>query len=95
MCAEPPDPDTSVAIVGAIAGEDVSILCSRLRFLAERSQTGVVVCDVGGAVVDLNVVHALASLRLTARRLGLEIRLQALSPELEQLLDLCGLRELF
>ncbi|HEY2630976.1 MAG TPA: STAS domain-containing protein [Solirubrobacteraceae bacterium] len=84
-----------MAIVGAIAGEDVSILCSRLLVLAETNPTGILICDVGGAIADLTAVHALARLRLTATRLGREIRLRALSPELAQLLDVCGLGEVF
>jgi anti-anti-sigma regulatory factor len=64
MCAKPPDPDTSAAIV---------------------------VCDVGATPADLAAVHALVRLALTARRLGCQVQVRALSQELAELLELCGL----
>jgi anti-anti-sigma regulatory factor len=54
----------------------------------------VIVCDVGGVVdPDLRVVDALARVRLAAERLGFEFRLHGSNPELEDLLDLAGLRD--
>lgn len=64
MCAQPPDPDTSAAIL---------------------------LCDVAAAPADLASVRALAHVALTARRLGCRVRLRSVSPELAELLELCGL----
>jgi anti-anti-sigma regulatory factor len=54
----------------------------------------VIVCDVGGVVApDLHTVDALARAQLAAWRLGLVLRLRGANSELEDLLDLCGLRD--
>lgn len=50
-------------------------------------------CEVSGVRADLGAVDALARLRLTARRLGCELALRGASPELAELLALCGLAE--
>lgn len=47
--------------------------------------------DLPAAGVDFTTVDHLARLQLTARRLGGEIRLTAVSPRLRELLDLAGL----
>jgi len=52
-----------------------------------------IVCDVEALSPDLVAVDALARLQLSARRLGLEIRLRHGSAELRDLLNLVGLRE--
>ena len=51
-----------------------------------------IVCDVGALAPDAVAVDALARLQLTARRLGLEIRLRDASSELQDLLTFVGLR---
>jgi len=51
-----------------------------------------IVCDVGALAPDAVAVDALARLQLTARRLGLEIRLRDASSELQDLLAFVGLR---
>lgn len=54
----------------------------------------VIVCDVGGVVApDLHTVDTLARARVAAARLGLEFRLCGSNPELEDLLELAGLRD--
>jgi hypothetical protein len=49
-------------------------------------------CDVRGLAPDVLTIDSLARLQLAARRLGLEVALRGASPELLDLLDLCGLR---
>jgi hypothetical protein len=50
-----------------------------------------IVCDVGALAPDAVAVDTLARLQLTARRLGLEIRLRHASKELQELLAFVGL----
>jgi hypothetical protein len=52
-----------------------------------------IVCDVGALAPDAVTVDTLARLQLTARRLGLEIRLRHASSELQELLAFLGLRD--
>ena len=52
-----------------------------------------IVCDVGALAPDAVTVDALARLQLSARRLGLEIRLRHASTELQELLAFFGLRD--
>ena len=52
-----------------------------------------IVCDVGALAPDAGAVDTLARLQLTARRLGLEIRLRHASSELQELLAFVGLRD--
>jgi anti-anti-sigma regulatory factor len=49
-------------------------------------------CDVGSLTApDLGSVGALARLQLEARRVGLELRLRGVSPELRELIAFVGL----
>ncbi len=50
------------------------------------------VCDVAGLPADILAVDALVRLELAARRLGRRIRLAGVPPELDALIELCGLR---
>lgn len=76
---------------GHLAPEAVSGLCRRAQELLATSE-GDLVCDViAFAEPDLLTVHALAMLRLVARRTGRGTRLREASPELCRLLHLCGL----
>jgi STAS domain len=50
-----------------------------------------IICDVGALAPDVTAVDALARLQLTARREGLELRLQGASRELRDLLAFAGL----
>ncbi len=52
-----------------------------------------IVCDVCALAPDGVAVDVLARLQLTARRLGLEIRLRHASGELQELLAFVGLRD--
>lgn len=52
-----------------------------------------IVCDVGDLAADAVAVDTLARLQVTARRLGLEIRLCHASSELRDLLAFVGLRD--
>jgi ABC-type transporter Mla MlaB component len=71
----------------------VAAACARLRTIAAGGQAGVVACDVGGLVADVVALEALARLQLTARRLGCRLRLRHASPDLQALVDLCGLAD--
>jgi len=52
-----------------------------------------IVCDVGTLAPDAVTVDALARLQLSARRVGLELRLSRVSSELLELLAFVGLRD--
>jgi hypothetical protein len=52
-----------------------------------------IACDVAGFAPDAAAIDALARLQLTARRLGLELRLRHASNELQGLLAFAGLRD--
>jgi ABC-type transporter Mla MlaB component len=91
----PPGSSTIVLVIsGPIARADVPRLCERAHTLLEGSDADVAVCDVGGlADPDAVAVDALARLQLTARRLGLQIRVRHAGGELQDLLALMGLCE--
>jgi hypothetical protein len=50
-----------------------------------------IICDVGALAPDATAIDALARLRLTARREGLDLRLRGASRELCELLAFAGL----
>ena len=53
-------------------------------------------CDVGALVEpDVAAVAALARLQLAARRSGCRVALQQVAPELDELLELMGLGDVF
>lgn len=88
-------PSTLVlAISGSIARTDIPVLCEHAHAMLTDSDADVVICDVG-ALVDPDVVaiDALARLQLTTRRLGRQLRLRRASRELQELLAICGVRE--
>jgi hypothetical protein len=58
-----------------------------------RSCRSTIVCDVGALPPDVAAIDTLSRLQLTARRLGLELRLRHASTELQDLLAFAGLRE--
>jgi ABC-type transporter Mla MlaB component len=92
---QPPGSSTIVLVIGGpIARADVPRLCERAHALLEASDADLAVCDVGGlADPDAVTVDALARLQLTARRLGLQIRVRHAGGELRDLLALMGLCE--
>jgi hypothetical protein len=52
-----------------------------------------IVCDVRAVPPDAAAIDTLARLQLTARRVGLELRLRHASTELQDLLAFAGLRD--
>jgi hypothetical protein len=52
-----------------------------------------IVCDVGALAPDAVAVDMVSRLQLEAQRIGVEILLRNVSPELAELLDLAGLRD--
>jgi ABC-type transporter Mla MlaB component len=79
------------AIEGPIARADLPGLCERVCALLERSQAGVVYCDVHSVDVDAVTVDALARLQLAARRRSCQVRLRGPSQELRELVAFMGL----
>ena len=80
------------AIWGPIARDDLPGLCDRVCALLRDNGADVARCDVGGVEVDAVTVDALARLQLAARRQGCRVRLRNASPELLELVDFMGLR---
>ncbi|QLH19770.1 STAS domain-containing protein [Streptomyces sp. Rer75] len=73
---------------------EVERLCARLGELVRHSTPGPVIVDVGAAQRPvLAMVETLARLRLTARRLGREMRLRNTGGELAEVLARTGLDE--
>ena len=52
-----------------------------------------IVCDAGAFPPDVATIDTLARLQLTARRLGLELRLRHASSDLQDLIAFAGLRD--
>jgi ABC-type transporter Mla MlaB component len=71
----------------------VPTACECLRVLVEAGSFDVVACDVSGLRADVVAIEALARLRLTAQRLGCELRIRHASRELQALVTFCGLAE--
>lgn len=92
-----PVPASTVWVIDPPIGRaDIPVLCARLADLLRRygPDGAVVVCDVGGIVEPSAItVEALARLRLTAQRLGADIRVRGAHIRLRQLLALTGLCE--
>ncbi|MER6994465.1 STAS domain-containing protein [Streptomyces sp. NPDC000410] len=82
-----------IALIGRVTPADVPLLCARLQArIIGAAAAGDVICDAGGLTgADLTTVNAIARLRLTARRLGRDLRLRDAGPELTLLLELVGL----
>jgi ABC-type transporter Mla MlaB component len=91
-----PEPSTGVLVIhGQLGTGDGPGLCARLRALLNGSDAEVIVCDVRALAADAVSVEALARLQLTALRRGRRIRLHRASRELDQLLSLVGLADVF
>ncbi len=89
--AVPPRP-TVLTVAGRLEAADAPPLCELVRTSIRESNASTAICDVGDLVgVDAGTVDALARLRLTARRLGCELRLRGASGELLELLAFMGL----
>jgi anti-anti-sigma regulatory factor len=93
----PPIPARGVnglVLRGALTPADAAALCERARLELERSGAEELVCDVAALTrPDAGTIEALARLQLTARRLGCRMWLRHPSPELAELLALCGLAD--
>ena len=85
---------TVLVMIGPVTRDAIPAVCERARRLLEGCDAGPVVCDVGAlAEPDAITIDALARLQLTARRLGRRVELRRTCDELEDLLELTGLRE--
>ena len=94
VSAASPAPGTLVLVVGGtVVRTDAPSLCLELRRLVGQGDGRIVICDVGAVTPDVDTIHVLARLQLTARRLGGRILLREASDCLKALLDLAGLRE--
>jgi len=79
----------------AVTRADIPVLCERLHALVRDTGTPVVRCQVGGLVEPgVAAVEALARLRLTARRLDVELPIDGAGSRLRQLVALAGLSAL-
>jgi ABC-type transporter Mla MlaB component len=83
------------AIRGPIARADLPGLCDRVCMLLTESGADLILCDVCGVDSDAVTVDALARLQLATRRHGCQVRLRHASPELRELVDFMGLRNVF
>lgn len=92
MTASPP-PAITFRIRGPLARSDLPGLCERVCALLERSSGAIAFCDVHGVAADAVTADALARLELAARRHGCRVRMRWASPELRELLDFMGLRD--
>jgi anti-anti-sigma regulatory factor len=86
-------PVTGIVALGPITRADGHGLLERVRGLAREGGVEEIVCDVRAVAADVVAVEALVGAALTARRLGSRLRLRGASPELADLLALCGLTE--
>ena len=85
---------TVLVMIGPVTRDAIPAVCERARRLLAGCDAGPVVCDVGAlAEPDAITIDALARLQLTARRLGRRVELRRTCDELEDLLELTGLRE--
>jgi ABC-type transporter Mla MlaB component len=84
----------SFAIRGPIELHDLEGLSERVcRLLRRSAGSAIVSCDVSGVGTDAVTVDALARLQLAARRHRCQVRLTHASPELLDLLEFMGLRD--
>jgi ABC-type transporter Mla MlaB component len=81
------------AIWGPIRRDDLPGLCDRVCALLRSSGAPVALCRVDGVPPDAVTVEALARLQLAARRNGCQVRLRRASPELLDLVEFMGLRD--
>jgi STAS domain len=77
----------------AVSRADVKAACARLNSLATGGSLDAIDCDVSGLAAEVAAVDALARLALVARRLGCPLKVRRASPELRDLVELCGLSD--
>jgi anti-anti-sigma factor len=82
----------ALSIGGRIDRADAAVLGDQVRELLDGHPAQDLICDVGSLdYPDASAVDAICRIKLVASRLGWRLRLQNASPELIELLDLCGL----
>ena len=89
-------PPATLVLSGSdrLSRADVTPLCEQGRAVLERCGRVNVECDVGSVLVpDAVAVDVLARLQLTAKRLGVRVRLVRVSRELKELIAFMGLLE--
>lgn len=95
--ARPPNPmrglrHVDVVLRAPVSSKDVPGLTVRVLTSLKQSPCLSIVCDVGTFVHPAaEALDALARLQLGARRVGAQVWLRNVSPELQQLLCLSGL----
>ena len=94
----PPGPADDGVVVWplgpALDRPDIPLLCDELGMLVRSRPGASVVCDVSAvARPDAVTVEALARLRLTARRLGCDLRIRGVDPRLRTLIAFVGLAD--
>jgi anti-anti-sigma regulatory factor len=77
----------------AVSRADVRTACERLHALAQGGEIEAIACDVSALAAEAAAVDALARLALVAKRLGCPLRVRRPSPELRDLVELCGLSD--
>jgi hypothetical protein len=77
----------------AVSRTDVTAACARVHALAGGGGVDVIACDVSELAAEVRAVDVLARLALVARRLGCPLKVQRASPELRDLVELCGLSD--
>ncbi len=83
-----------LASTGRIALGDLPRLCDEVRALLTRSESTLILCDVGAlGGPDAVTVDALARVQLVARRLGREISFHNATVDLRELLEFMGLSD--
>ena len=81
------------AIRAPLVRSDLPGLCERVCALLEQSRAGVAFCDVTGIAADCVAVDALARLQLAACRRRCKVRLRNASPQLVELVEFMGLKD--
>jgi hypothetical protein len=77
----------------AVTRADLKAACERLHALARGGGCEEIACDVSALAAEVSAVEALARLALAARRLGCPLKVRRASPELRDLVELCGLSD--
>jgi ABC-type transporter Mla MlaB component len=80
-------------IRGPLERRDLPGLYARICAQLAATQGGTLVCDVAEVAADGVAVEALARLKLGARRHGCRVLIANAPPELDDLIQLCGLED--
>ena len=90
-----PGPMRELVIRGPLARSDLPGLYDRACGVLTACPGEVLICHVRGVDADAVAVEALARLALGARRHSCRVELRGTSPELDELIELAGLRAVF